>query len=837
MVFLLLNIVFTITFGFITFYFDKRLQKENTDSSYFLSSILCIALESLLFTLTMMVHGKWIDGLVNYMIRGAVLLDGVFWVVFCHALLSLAIKRKSNFLTLLKVVFIGLALYFVVNLDYVEITKDLYFNIESAYIFSGDAQKFFPFTEYRLYITIFRFALPIFTFLFFMVIEEKNGNSLQKYRAVLVGEAIVLLWAVFYFLEYMTRVNKGYSCIYMIAYVFLFATIINAVKVNSIPSGKTRAFNVLKFFTSYLIPATILAFLIMYIQPVGKSLSISFFVTFTFFAIVALLISTKISHMLLSSTRLYTADYAEALEHDLATLDYSAEMDEITERMYQIFRRNVQSSSMTVYISDTKGSLVTAYSSNKSDHVIPLSNPLFEVLLNVGKTVVFSGDVGHVHDISGADKHLEKFFKDTNSDAFFLLNEGRNILGMITLGKRVNGDHYKDYDMDIFNKLYSYFFVFGYYMRNISNKEIISVVNREIRMSSQIITSIQENIDQIKNPKIDYGYLMVPSHNIGGEFIDFIRLTDTRHLFVVGSLSGKGIAASMNMVILKSIIRTYLSETHEFKQLIVKINSFIKNSLRKGTIFSGLFGLIDFETDTMYYINCGVPALMLYTQVYNNVIEIQGSGHMLGFVEDISPYISVKTTKLNKGDIILACTEGLVSSHSLRGEKFGKERIQQALLDNSTYPAQRMAQFTFDGLMKFMSKEMEDDISILVLKYETAAQFVEEDVFEENNDEQEEQSAINEILVDDDESGVVQSDETFETQESVVEEESFVIEPISMPENNIEAIADEEISADDLIKMAQEQAENKEKPLVEENPFDSLPQDMDFDNFDDMFKN
>ena len=120
----------------------------------------------------------------------------------------------------------------------------------------------------------------------------------------------------------------------------------------------------------------------------------------------------------------------------------------------------------------------------------------------------------------------------------------------------------------------------------------------------------------------------------------------------------------------------------------------------------------------MYYINCGIPALMMYTQVYNNVIEIQGSGHVLGFVKDLTPYVSVKTTKLNHGDIIMACTDGLIQSHSLRGEQFGKERVQQAVLDNSTYPAQRMAQFTFDGLLKFMSKEMEDDVSILVIKYE-----------------------------------------------------------------------------------------------------------------------
>ena len=220
---------------------------------------------------------------------------------------------------------------------------------------------------------------------------------------------------------------------------------------------------------------------------------------------------------------------------------------------------------------------------------------------------------------------------------------------------------------------------------------------------------------------------MVPSHNIGGEFIDVIRLTDKRYLFVVGDLSGKGIAASMSMVILKSIIRSYLAETHNFKQLVVKLNEFVRNSLRKGTIFAGLFMIVDFETDTMYYINCGIPALFSYTQVYNNVIEIQGSGHVLGFVKDITPYISVKSTKLNRGDIILACTDGLLQSHSLRGEQFGRERVQRMLIDNSTYPAQRMAQFTFDALKRFMSKEMEDDVSILILKYETAAKYVDEE--------------------------------------------------------------------------------------------------------------
>jgi hypothetical protein len=371
-------------------------------------------------------------------------------------------------------------------------------------------------------------------------------------------------------------------------------------------------------------------------------------------------------------------------------------------------------------------------------------------------------------------------------------------------------------------------------MRNISNKEVISTVNREIKMSSQIITSIQENIDHVKNEKSDIGYLMVPAHNIGGEFIDMIRLTDTRHLFVIGDLSGKGIAASMNMVILKSIIRTYLAETHDFKTLVVKINSFIRDSLRKGTIFAGLFALMDYETDTIYYINCGIPTFMLYTLVYNNVIEIQGSGHVLGFVKDISPYISVKTTKLNPGDIILASTDGLVQSHSLRGEQFGKERVQQALLDNSTYPAQRMVQFTFDSLGRFMSKEMEDDVSIFVMKYESGAQFVEEDKSEETVVTE---NVIVEETTQEELSEVIQDE--IATEQVVVEDvvsdeiiQEDIMPEIAMPNEFVQ----EEIVADEV---ASEEVVESENVSEKSDGMADLPDDLDIpdlSNLDEMMK-
>ena len=155
-------------------------------------------------------------------------------------------------------------------------------------------------------------------------------------------------------------------------------------------------------------------------------------------------------------------------------------------------------------------------------------------------------------------------------------------------------------------------------------------------------------------------------------------------------------------------------------------------------------------------------------------------------VKDVSPYLSVKTTKLSHGDIILACTDGLVQSHSLRGEQFGKERVQQALLDNSTYPAQRMAQFTFDGLLKFMSKEMEDDVSILVLKYEGLP----EEKSEEPTAEGETQENAEEMKT---ENSASQENETSESNSETdspmqaVADSVPEVNPADFPENSVSA--------------------------------------------------
>ncbi|MCQ2574033.1 MAG: serine/threonine-protein phosphatase [Treponema sp.] len=724
MMYMILNVLAVVILAFLTKIVDKNLRNITNQSGGIVVALLILTIEAAIFTLTLIFHSYWIDTMVKMMLKIMFSLEAIFFTTLSFGFITIGTNKRNFFVDLLRILFYALGIYIVfkqfrsIGINY---TRGL--NIGSSYIFSGPAREFFPWDWPTIYYAIYYFILPAVGVLSMFILRERTATALQKYEAVLILEAMVIMWSLIYFIHYVARVMPSFSYLFIYSYLAFFVLIYQALRKTSVPSGRGIFFNITRAIVAYIIPAIFCGLVFAFCSPMNKD-------GFGLYEVIVILTSAggvlfawKVWDWIMYGSIAATNDYESNFEKGLASIDYTGEMDAVTERMFNVFKSNVECSAMGILVDDGRGKLVPAYSSNNSTFTLPSSSNVFDVVLNVGRSVLIYSEIDDQHEYDDIRQPLKAIFEEGKFDCMIILNEGHNIVGIITLGKKTSGDHYKEYDKSAFIKLYSYFFVFGYYVRNISNKEVLSTVNRELRMSSQIITSIQENIDHIKSHKADVGYMMVPAHNIGGEFIDLVRLTDTRHLVVVGDLSGKGIAASMNMVILKSIIRTYLAETHDFKKLISKINDFIRTSLKKGTIFEGLFALIDFETDTMYYINCGIPAMFLYTQVYNNVIEIQGGGHVLGFARDITPYLSVKTTKLNRGDIILACTDGLIDSHSLRGEKYGRERVSQAVIDNSTYPAQRMAQFTFEGLRTFMSKEMEDDVSIFVLKYKTSAEF------------------------------------------------------------------------------------------------------------------
>lgn len=711
MIYIILNIGIAAYLAWASFNVNtKNMRNENSLINIVLLSAFTAVL--MVVSLVMIMWGP--ERFTVFLEHTMLFLIGLIYIIIAFYFLGNAIKR-NKFISFLEVFFILAALY--VSSSKIDIADYTRFEFGSELLFKGDVAKFFPITWVHAYFGTFVFFLPGMSALI-VLLSAENANSRQAFqRAVLFFAALVFAWISSFALVLTAEMLPMMITLYT-GVLAIFVTFLTRISVqDKIYDTLTLFSGLVVNIIKYAVPAFVGALFFVGLRPIYAT-NKGLYTTVVFLISSAAVFASRLFAAAVSKLSTFrSSNYGAAFEADLAAINYNDETGDICKKLFEIFQNRVNVGDMKVLIAGGNNELNTVFASKGTKPTLSSLDPGLEAIRQQDINIFMKNQAEGIFALEQKQAEINAFFKAVGAEVLIILNEGRHLVGVIALGEKRGGASYDEYDKQIFDKLYSYFFVFGYYMSNIANASVVGTVNREIRMSAQIITSIQENMDPVENPKMDVGYLMVPAHNIGGEFVDLIRLNERRHIFVTGSLSGKGISASMSMVILKSIIRTYLNTTHDFKKLVSKVNQFIRFSLPKGTFFAGIFCLIDFETDTLYYINCGIPTMLLYTRAYNNVIEIQGNGYVLGFVKDITPLLKVKQIKMNAGDVIAISTAGLINSHSLRGEQYGKDRIKKSMTDNYMYSGMRMCSFLFDDLKRFMAKELDDDITVMMIRY------------------------------------------------------------------------------------------------------------------------
>ena len=412
-----------------------------------------------------------------------------------------------------------------------------------------------------------------------------------------------------------------------------------------------------------------------------------------------------------------TVDYEAMLDADLQRLDFGKGHDALLEAFPKMMKQHITCKGIDILISDENMHLQTVYSDFDHHNSISANLPCFEYLLNQNNTVITKTELIANYLYASIKEELLDIFETTQTEILISMREGQKLIGCILLAPKMHSAEYTPYDIRVLSNLYSYFFLVIYYLRNISKQDITVTIDREVEMSDQIIGSIQNYKDKLESHHFSMDSVTYSAHQLGGDFIDYITLNEKRAMFLIGDVSGKGLSASMSMVILKSIIHTYLQKIPDFKELVVKVNRFIKDNLPRGTFFAGLFGIIDFPTNTIYYLNCGIPLMSMYINSYRNVIDIQGEGRVLGFVKNIAPFLKVRKITMHKGDVIVFTTDGLLEATNLKGDRFGNERVGRILQETSGAASSQIARTIYNNLLDFILRKIEDDVTILVLKY------------------------------------------------------------------------------------------------------------------------
>ncbi len=554
-------------------------------------------------------------------------------------------------------------------------------------------------------------AFSLFVLIYRFITVKDN---VLKYKFVLIALVYISVFYFYIVLVFGGSTKDSLNYMFSLATLYLIVVLYRISFINHVLGFRNTLKLLRRMFFEYVLFGIIVsAFFILFFLALPYNL-----VVFAILGSVTILLLYFAQALVRKKNQAsFVRDTAEVtLGNFFTNIDYTGNKEKNLRSFTEMVEEVFDASGIEFFVVEEDELRIAHSSRDFYDVKLHLNTSLFKALSHTELTVLSRSDLENDKALFDIHEELENAFSYFNSHAMIVLHGERSIIGIISLGEKKLSIHYSDYDVELMRYFYPNFFVFGYYLQTSRKESLMGIISREIEFSGQVTNSIYKNIDKIHNPTLDVGYLSRSLRNLGGDFIDIIHLNDEKHMLVVGDVSGRGLNASMCMIILKSFIRSFVKETEDLIALISKLNSFIKHNLPRGIFFAGTFMIFDSSTNMLYYVNCGVPGIFLYTKSYNNVIEIQGEGKVLGFVENISELITVKEMQLHAGDIVLTCSDGVTDSLSLRGELYGKKRIENVLLENMLYPSQNICQFLYDDLQSFTAKGISDDVSVLLLK-------------------------------------------------------------------------------------------------------------------------
>ena len=168
------------------------------------------------------------------------------------------------------------------------------------------------------------------------------------------------------------------------------------------------------------------------------------------------------------------------------------------------------------------------------------------------------------------------------------------------------------------------------------------------------------------------------SEQVGGDFIDFIKVGEDRLYLILGDAEGHGVSAALWMSAARSYVRASIADrVVRPAKLMEGVNTLICQDPGYVALLPMVCVLFDARRGTLQYANAGHPYPYLLSARSKEHVRLQSTGPALG-VADSADYSDV-SLQFEEGDTLLCYTDGLTEAAGLDGMEFGEERLEELL--------------------------------------------------------------------------------------------------------------------------------------------------------------
>ncbi len=213
---------------------------------------------------------------------------------------------------------------------------------------------------------------------------------------------------------------------------------------------------------------------------------------------------------------------------------------------------------------------------------------------------------------------------------------------------------------------------------------------------------------------VDYAGHCVAAKEVGGDYYDFLEITDHSLGFVLADVSGKGVPAALLMANLQACFRNQQpGALLRPGEVLEGINRHFYESTAAERFATLFFGGYDDRTRRLRYVNCAhlAPILLRAT---GEIERLQPTALMLGAFRQWS--CREQQTDLRPGDTLVIYSDGVTEAGIERGNEFGEERLLALLSENRGSSADLLVHTIIDAVAGFSGASRTDDVTVVVLR-------------------------------------------------------------------------------------------------------------------------
>ncbi|MBU1097218.1 MAG: SpoIIE family protein phosphatase [Bacteroidetes bacterium] len=248
-----------------------------------------------------------------------------------------------------------------------------------------------------------------------------------------------------------------------------------------------------------------------------------------------------------------------------------------------------------------------------------------------------------------------------------------------------------------------------------------SIEKERLKSELKVAREIQYKILPSTTPNCDnlqVSALFIPAYEVGGDYYDFFRMNEDKLGFVIADVSGKGISSAFIMAEVKGVFETLAKLIDSPKELLVKANNILSESLDKKSFVTAVYGFVDKKKGQLSFARAGhMPVYICRNQKIEKLVP-NGIGLGLDYGYSFEQNLKEQTVDLVDNDIIVLYTDGITEAKNIKMEEFGYNRFESIISSENFENVEELKSKIINKISSFtQGNSQHDDITLVLMKW------------------------------------------------------------------------------------------------------------------------